>query len=94
MARLYNGGFITIAQLTSSGQLDDRYINIENLENVGGIKIFTSGVVSQSKTPYSEFQPYGYSGQIAVSDNRLYICVSGNGTTGQWKYSALVSNWS
>ena len=94
MSRLYNGGFITIAQLTNSGQLDDRYVNVNDYEIVNGIKVFTSGVASQSKIPNSEFEPFGYSGQIAISPNRFYVCVSGNGVTGQWKYAALVSNWS
>lgn len=94
MSRFYDGSFITVAALTNTGQFDNRYVNVTGDENVYGIKIYTSGIASQGNVPISEFSPFGYSGQIVASANRLYICVSGDGQTGQWKYTALVSNWS
>lgn len=36
----------------------------------------------------------GISGQIAFDNKNLYICTSGDGTTGIWKIVGIANNWS
>lgn len=85
--RTFNGLQVFTNQLTNSGQLDLRYARITGSDAV--ININKGLVISQYGLPTGQFSP-GYSGQIAIDLNNLYVCVSGNGTVGKWKYLSLI----
>lgn len=85
--RTFNGLQIFTEQLTNSGQLDLRYVQLTGSNNV--ININNGLIMNQYGRPTGKFSP-GYSGQIAIDENNLYICTSGNGANGQWKYLSLI----
>lgn len=86
--RTFNGLQIFTQQLTNSGQLDARYVRITG--NVD-IPLLDSGIrVGSNSIPTGESYP-GYSGQLSWDQNKLYICVSGDGSQGLWKALPLWS---
>jgi hypothetical protein len=91
--RTFNGLQIFTEQLTNSGQLDLRYVQINEDQEVIGEKYFSSGIRTQSNySPAGEYSP-GISGQIKWDNRYIYICVSGDGNNGRWLVSPLVGNW-
>jgi hypothetical protein len=85
--RTFNGLQIFTEQLTNTGQLDLRYVRLTGSNTF--ININNGLIINQYGTPTGEYSP-GYSGQIAVDENNIYICTSGNGTIGKWKYLSLI----
>ena len=86
--RTFNGLQVFTNQLTNSGQLDLRYARITGNDAI--ININKGLVISQYGLPTGQFSP-GYSGQIAIDVNNLYVCISGNGTVGKWKYLLMLA---
>jgi len=92
--RTFNGLQIFTDQLTNTGQLDLRYIQLTGNQEVVGEKYFSSGVrIQKNYSPTGEYSP-GISGQIKWDNQYIYVCVSGDGTNGRWLVSPLVGNWS
>lgn len=53
---------------------------------------FNPFFVNQAPKPAHRNSP-GLSGDLAIDRNNIYVCVSGNGTTGLWHAVALINNW-
>jgi len=91
--RTLNGLQIFIPQLTNNGQLDLRYVRINENQEVIGEKHFSSGIrLGNPKIPLTKNSP-GISGQITWDSKYIYICYSGNGSEGKWAISPLLVDW-
>jgi len=95
--RTFNGLQIFTEQLTNSGQLDLRYMQLTGTNTVIGLKTFTSGIAisPDNNIPTGENAP-GTPGQIVIGTSSasfgrgMYICVEPN----TWYFIPLVGGWS
>jgi hypothetical protein len=83
--RTFNGLQIFTPQLTNSGQLDARYVTLNTDQTITGLKTFKNNIIlNPSYVPSHQFSP-GYSGQISFNMGYIFVCISGNGTNGDWR---------
>jgi hypothetical protein len=95
--RTFNGLQIFTNQLTNSGQLDLRYVQITGSNTIDGLKTFTSGIsISPGNNVPTGQNAAGIPGQIVIGTSSasfgrgMYICVEPN----TWYFIPLIGGWS
>jgi hypothetical protein len=84
--RTFSGLKIFTPQNINTGQLDIQYIKLSGNNSIAN---FNAGIriAGREIPPYQDYP--GNSGDIAWSFSHLYICLSGDGTTGLWSRLSL-----
>lgn len=84
--RTFSGLKIFTPQNINTGYLDTQYIKLSGNNNRAN---FNAGIRIAGRQIPTNQNDAGISGDIAWSVSHLYICLSGDGTTGLWSRLSL-----